>query len=265
MEAILLGRDVELGRIDAALHDARHGRGRLVVLNGTAGTGKSALLAGAAARARDAGVRVLTARGGLLEHDFPFGVVRQLFEDLLVHAEPEERGRWLEGAARPAAAALSLDGGAPAPSSQPSALHALYWLTANVAAQAPLALVVDDAHWADESSLHVVSYLARRLGDLPVTLLVALRPAEPGAANELLDELALTPDATRLTLAPLGPDVIATLVRRQVPAADDAFCAACHAACAGNPFYLDELLHAVGAAEGADADAIRGAAAASLG
>lgn len=267
MAEALLDRDVEMDQLAAAARDARDGRGRLVVLEGSAGAGKSALLAAASAAARDDGLHVLGARGGLLERDFPFGLARQLFEDVLERAPTGERERLLAGAARPAGAAMALDGESPPAANEPSLLHAFYWLTSTVAARSPVVLCVDDAHWGDESSLRVLSYLARRLEDLPVALLVALRPAEPGVPAELLDELTVAPGVARLTLRPLGPDATAALVRRHRPDADDAFCAACHTACAGNPFYLDELLRAVESRDG-DGDgaaAVHGAAAASLG
>ena len=55
--------------------------------------------------------------------------------------------------------------------------HGLYWLTANLSAQRPLALVVDDVHWADIPSLKWLGYLARRLEGMPVVVLVAARRA----------------------------------------------------------------------------------------
>ena len=68
-------------------------------------------------------------------------------------------------------------------------MNAIYWLTAQLAAEGPLVLTVDDAHWADASSLRALDFLARRLIDLPAVLILALRPEEPGARVDLLDEL----------------------------------------------------------------------------
>ena len=75
----MLEREHELAEIDALLNDAVAGSGRLLVVAGEAGIGKSTLLRAAAARA--AGLRVLTASGGALETEFAFGVARQLFGD----------------------------------------------------------------------------------------------------------------------------------------------------------------------------------------
>ena len=70
---ILLERDNELATLEEAVRDAAGGRGRLVVVEGPAGAGKSALLARARQHAADAGLRVLRARGSELEREFAFG------------------------------------------------------------------------------------------------------------------------------------------------------------------------------------------------
>ena len=62
-------------------------------------------------------------------------------------------------------------------------------------------LAVDDLHWADPSSVHALAYLARRIADLPVALVVALRPDEPGAPATLLDALRAEPAAVRIAAA----------------------------------------------------------------
>ena len=67
---------------------AAGGAGRLVTIEGGAGIGKTRLVAEARAAAARAGLTVLTARGGELEQEFAFGVVRQLFEPLLSSATP---------------------------------------------------------------------------------------------------------------------------------------------------------------------------------
>jgi MoxR-like ATPase len=73
----LLERDSELEQLAKLIEAAVAGEGSTVALEGEAGIGKSALLAYALRRARNAGLRVLSARSGELEHDFGYGVVRQ--------------------------------------------------------------------------------------------------------------------------------------------------------------------------------------------
>ena len=63
-------------------------------------------------------------------------------------------------------------------------LHGLYWLVAALAEAAePLLLVIDDAHWADAPSLRFVDFLARRVPELAVLVVVGLRPREPGGGR----------------------------------------------------------------------------------
>jgi hypothetical protein len=106
----LLEREKELAQIGHALDQARAGRGGALMIWGPAGNGKTSLLAAARVRAAGAGVRVLRARGGELERDFGFGVVRQLFEPVLAAASAAERAEWLDGAAGRAARLLGLPG-----------------------------------------------------------------------------------------------------------------------------------------------------------
>src|SRR5262245_54806788 len=95
----LLERTGELARIESVLDQARVGRGGLVVVEGPAGIGKTALLAAARAAAQTAGMRVLRSRGAQLEREFAFGIARQLFEPSLAEASETERADLLQGPA----------------------------------------------------------------------------------------------------------------------------------------------------------------------
>jgi hypothetical protein len=261
----LLERDTELAELDAAVTAARGGAGRLVVVEGAAGSGKSALLAATARRAERADVRALTARGSEIEREFAFGGVRQLFERLLRGAADDERSALLAGAAGPAAWAVMPGTGDDATAAGPEAgfavLHGILWLASNVAERGPVLLVVDDLHWVDPSSARALAYLAQRIGDLPIALVVALRPDEPGAPAEPLDALLAHPEVVRLALATLHEDSVAAIVRASLPGAGGALCAACAEASGGNPFLLGELLRTVARnGRGDPLDAVRRAA-----
>jgi MoxR-like ATPase len=78
--AVLLERDAELRLIEHAVARAADGHGGLVLLEGQAGVGKTALLRAAGSLAEAAGLRVLRGRGSELDRSFGFGVVRQLLE-----------------------------------------------------------------------------------------------------------------------------------------------------------------------------------------
>src|SRR5919197_1487261 len=175
MEGRLLERDAELGRLAALVDDAAAGHGRAAAVLGPAGIGKTSLLDRARDRAAARGLALCAARGGELEHDFPYGVVRQLFELPLRSLGERERAQALDGAAALAAPAIGLAPGGDAGASWTFAIvHGLYWLTANLAQATPLLVLVDDVHWADAGSLRFLAYLARRLEGLPVPS--SLRP-----------------------------------------------------------------------------------------
>src|SRR5262245_57939299 len=106
----LIERGDELARVDAALDHACGGTGSFVVVEGPAGMGKTAMLIGARGLAETRGMRVLRSRGGELEREFAFGVVRQLFEPALAGASVAEREELLDGAPAFAAQALGLPG-----------------------------------------------------------------------------------------------------------------------------------------------------------
>src|SRR5919202_6101811 len=187
----LLEREAHLRDLEAVLARAALGQGGLAVVEGAPGAGKSALVVEACRGADALGLRILRARGGELEREYAFGVVRQLFEPVLGTATPARRKRLLAGTAAPAEWLLSaeLEAGSERASAGFAVLNAIYWLAGNLAAELPLVLVVDDVHWADESSLRALNFLAARVADMPIALLVALRPVEPGAPAELLDQL----------------------------------------------------------------------------
>ena len=241
----LFGREVELTAVAA-------GAGSLVFVEGHAGIGKTSLLEAARARAMADGVRVLWGCGQQLERGFAFGVVRQLFERVVSELPPDDRGRLLAGPAALASVAVgvepSADRGAPAPDSPFPIVHALYWLTTNLAERERLALFVDDAHWADALSLRFLDHLAARLEGLSVAVMVAARPAEPGE-HESVSVLSGLRERARsglVRLGPLGFDAAGALVSErfgEVP--DRGLVAACVQATGGNPFLLGELVDAL--------------------
>jgi DNA-binding CsgD family transcriptional regulator len=237
----LLERASELALVDRLITGARQGAGRVAAVHGSPGIGKTTLLAAVRGRAAAAGMQVLTARGAELEAELALGIVRQLFERLLTRAPEEHRTELLSGPAQMAAPVLLLENAA---SSDPSAtFRGLYWLCANLSETGPVALLIDDAHWADPDSLRWLGYLARRIDALPVLAVLALRGAEPGREPPTLEMFIGDSSVERLALAPLTEAATTRLVKRQLGGrAASTFCRACHQATGGNPFYLGELL-----------------------
>ena len=249
----LLERSAELARIEAALGEARLGRGRFVVIEGPAGIGKTALLAAARAAAAEGEMCVLRSRGTELEREFAFGVVRQLVEPLLAGASENERAELLQSTAGLAANLLGLPGapaadGSLSPSVDPSfaILHGLYWICANVAGSRPVCMVIDDAHWADAPSLRFLSFLLTRLDELRLALIVATRPREAGTDADLLAAVMTDPSAEVVRIPPLTKAAVARLVEAILGGEPDpTFVEACLHATWGTPFLVRELVDAL--------------------
>lgn len=241
-------REDEVAVLRGAISAAASGIGRVVVVDGPAGIGKTTLLRQAANLARDLGLTVARARATSLERDLPYGVIRQLFECFLAGRSLEARRELLAGAAHlavPLFASAPVAGAAPPVPARPFAvLHGLYWLVANLSAENPLVVFVDDLHWADAPSAQFLAYLAHRIEDLPVTVIAAVRSGENSADQEALADLAS--HAVMICPAPLTESAMATMIESGFGRASaPAFTAACHRATGGNPFLVRELVTAM--------------------
>ena len=236
----LVERDSELAAIETFVR-----RGGVMLIEAGAGVGKTSMLEAACAIARREKRIVLRARGSDLERDFAFGIARQLFERRCADATADERDALLAGPARPVATLFQGDDSSSAEQDTGFAvLHGLYWLTVNLADQAPLLLAVDDAHWADEASLRWLAYLAPRLDGPSVSLVAALRPDEPASRSQPL--VAVRAAAATIRPSLLSRQAVAAIVRNTLGSgADDDVCALAYRATGGNPFYLREFLRAL--------------------
>ena len=246
----LLQRSEELAALERQLQQIRAGAGRVFVVQGPAGVGKSSLVRAVVQSASGAGVRVLSACGGPLEQEAGWGVVRQLFGPTAAGPEWEHLG---VGAAALARRVLDPDPFAPTPTGDAAhaASYGLSWLAYGLAERRPTLLVVDDVHWADGPSLRWLAQLSGHLADLRLGVLCAVRSGEPATEPATLADLMAAAPEPPLQPRPLGPDAVETLVTARLPGADPAFVAACHAASGGNPFLLGALVDQV-VAEGVE-------------
>jgi DNA-binding CsgD family transcriptional regulator len=240
---MLLEREDELRELQKALYQAQRERGQFVLIEGAAGLGKTSLLRATLQSAAQLHFTCLRARASELEHDFPYGCVRQLLEQVIARLPPAERERLFEGAAALAAPlfapGVSLQ--AAAADSAYSMLHGLYWLLNNLTSNGPVALWVDDLHWADPESLRFLAYLAPRLDGLPLAVFASARARENVTAP--LAGLFVQPENRVLRLEPLTVEATASLCELRLGSAvEREFAAACHGATGGNPFFLDTLL-----------------------
>ena len=242
---VLRERESELRRLESAVAALAGRRGGLVLVEGPAGIGKTALLGAATTLAAGRGLPVLAARSSRLEQSFGFGVVRQLLEPAL--GDAERRDLLLRGAA---AARGVLDdpvdsGGAEGTF---AVLHALYRLTATLGAEAPLLIAVDDLQWCDSASLRYLVYLGRRLEGLPIAIAATIRTGEEHPEPALIHELVLDPAATTMAPRPLSRHATHALVAERLGDPEAPFVTVCQATTAGNPLLLRQLLRALEAA-----------------
>lgn len=240
---ILLERESDLDELGRIIDGALRGHGRVVLVEGDAGIGKTRLLQAACEIAAGRGFTCLRARAGELEHGFAFGCVRQLLEPTVRRASRPERERLFAGAAalsQPLFAPVDASEVSPADTSF-SMLLGLYWLLDNIADAGPLVLSIDDLQWADPESSRFVQYVAPRIDGLPLVLIASVRTPDKGLAD--VARLAVSPETTVLRPRPLGMAGTARLCRDRLGAdVTDDFAAACWEATGGNPFYLELLL-----------------------
>ncbi len=239
-EAGLVERDVELEVLRRAVDGLTDGRGGVVLVDAPAGLGKTSLLEFAVRRATNAGCLVRRASPGPLERRFPFGVIRALLEAAVRDATRTVRAGLERGAAA-AAAELLEDGVVPRDLETTRFAHGVLWLCDALAAEQPLALIVDDAHWPDRASLEVLSYLAGRIEDLPVLLVLAARGEHPDACTNVLSLLANVRSATLLRPRPLTPTGAVRLIHQLAPESSVGICRRLHGAVGGAPWLLAEL------------------------
>ena len=246
----LVGRERETTRLAGALAEAAQGGGHLVVATGGLGAGKTALLTAARELAAQRGFTVLAARGSYLERELPFGLVSRLF----VCVRPGEDVQRLPRLA--AALGQSDDLAEPGPVTLPE-LHVLHRALARMAADRPVAVVVDDAQWADQPSLQWLSTLPHRIEHLPIFALAGIGAGEVCAGPQTLEEL-LAASTTEIRLDELSFDGARALIENELGRlVDDEFVALCRAEAGGNPLLLLNLLRAYsGQVEGLTAPAL---------
>ena len=250
-EAPLIGRGPERTRLLTALDEVAAERGQLIAVLGEAGIGKSRLVAEVAREAVQRGGRVLVARGYVTEQTLAYGpwmdaLRTVLDDDVCASLEPVWRAELarlfpqLADMAPPRAAG---------PEDHVRLFEAVAQLLERLAATAPLLVVFEDMHWADEMSLRLVSVLSRRIVGRRILIVVTAREEDADDSPVLRDVLRL-PTVTRLPLAPLSREETTVLVRtfggsgRTTPATA-ALANRIWVASAGNPFVIVESLRAL--------------------
>lgn len=233
----LIGRESQLDALGSALDAASAGRGRVVLLSGEAGIGKTALLRRFAELARARRARV--AIGECLESDAgtPLGPFAGVLDSL-------ERQRLLRaGSTRPEAQIGTIDAAA-----RERLRRSFRVLMAGLTKANALVIAIEDLHWADETSLELFLHLARVLRDERVLLIGTYR------GDELPHRHALPPMLAELNRARLSEELVlhrldsaqtAAFLRETFRGGLDpapSFRQSIERRCEGNPFFIEEVL-----------------------
>ncbi len=256
----LVGRDAQLRVVDEALAGTAAGRGRIVLVAGEPGIGKTRLAEEAARRARASGVAVGWGRSDQDAGAPPFWPWTQVLRSLLGDGTPGAPSAGLGSSAVELAPILpELAGGAPlppAPVVDPEAARfrlcqAATAVLGELACGRRLLLVLDDLQWADVASHRLLSHLATTLADAPVVVLVTYRDSDLDAWEplaETLAELARAVPVDRLELAGLEVADVARVMARHVGTdPDDELARLVGDRTGGNPFFVLEVLRLLGA------------------
>jgi DNA-binding SARP family transcriptional activator/tetratricopeptide (TPR) repeat protein len=248
----LIGRVDELERLDGVLRKTRGGIGRIVVVTGEAGIGKTRIAEAAQAAAEALGFRTGWGRceeEGSLHPLWPW---TQALRDVLGRTAADPDTAYDIGGRRDDLAPLfpelsaqaDADGVADADSAAFRLADAAGALLSRLASAAPVLIVFDDLQWADADSLHLLRRLAPTIRSWPVVLLVTVRDTEAGIGPALSATLAALARLDPVRLRPSRLDVHAvTAYLREHHHTDvtDETAKAVHHRTEGNPFYLVEL------------------------
>ena len=259
----IVGREHELAVLDDELAGAESGELHCVLLSAEAGVGKSRLVREFLSRHEE--VTALMARAHPMGDTTAFGLWAEALDGYLRHLPASDVTRCCGGFVEDLAAILrsvaAVRGSLPAaPPPRSALLEGITVVLENLAADAPVVVVLDDIHQADASSLDALSYLAANLGDAPVLVLLAARPgelAEHPLANRVLLPLEQDGVLTRLPLVPLNEEEIRALAASVLQAAPPpALVPWLQARSQGNPLFALGLVRAL-LDEGADLSAPR--------
>jgi DNA-binding NarL/FixJ family response regulator len=233
---VLVGRDGELGSLDAILAEVVTGTGRVALVGGDAGIGKSRLLDAFLARARASGAQTLVGHCVEAEARRPFGP----FIDSLRGVRDVPRLVQTEG-----------DLAVADPDVRYRALRSFAIVLGDLAREEPLVVAIDDLQWADEATMDLFAYLARALHERHVLLVGTYRTDELHRLHPLRGVLAALAQARLadvVILRPLTLDETREMVEATLglkASAPRGLVTALHERCDGNPFFTEEVLRAL--------------------
>lgn len=251
----LVGREKALRRLQRAYAEARAGRGRVFLLSGEAGVGKSRLMQDFALELEDSAL-ILTGVGQPGGQTPPYYPLVQALRPVL---EAERMGFnvqpvWLAEMTRllPELRTLRPDLPPPLPVEPEEARTRLFEALCRTvlelaAGPQPLVLCLDDLHWADGATMDWLTFLAGRLSDNQLLVVGTCRAGEGGGVDDLRGTSLRLGVLSELQLTGLDLDSVLRLVRHIVDSlpGEEALASRLQKATGGNPFFIVEVLRAL--------------------
>jgi DNA-binding CsgD family transcriptional regulator/tetratricopeptide (TPR) repeat protein len=248
--AQFIGRGGQLALFDEVLADATRGHGGVVLVAGEAGVGKTRFIAELTARSRQSGAVVVV--GWCVENGelvLPLAPISDLLRDIVSQVPPSD----VNDVLGPIGAELGRlvpelgSAGRPAPTGTSARLFdGMLGCLSRLGTRQPVVAVVEDVHWADESTRQLLAYLAPRLTGQPVILVMTFRNDELHRRHPLLPFVSSIRRAVRPEQIELLPFTASELVELTEAIthrhADKTAVSALHQRCGGNAFFAEELL-----------------------
>jgi DNA-binding winged helix-turn-helix (wHTH) protein/tetratricopeptide (TPR) repeat protein len=252
----LVGREREMATLRAGLDDATSGRGRLFLISGEPGIGKTRLADELAVLADAKGMRLLVGHCSERDEAVAYLPFVEILENFIARASTPEALRTALGEQGPELARLlprleNILPGLPPPLDLPPAqarrqlFNCYRDFIARVAREQPLLLVLEDLHWSADSTLSLLDHLMQRLSDLPLLLVGTYRDAGlnvTGGLAKTLEDLLRRRLATQVRLKGLPRDEVAAMLKSlSGKSPPDAVVSQIYAETEGNPFFVEEL------------------------
>ena len=247
----LVGRRAELAQVETTLTEAAGGLGRIALLVGEMGVGKTRLAEEILDLARQRDFTVLVGRTGQANSGLAYAPFLAAFGAYLRRLQSVQRDALLDGLAHLARLWPDLGLVAPPPLADPELDRTLLFesvarLLERLTADRPAVVLLDDLHWADAASLALLSYLTHGLEEAPVLILATYRPeglTHSRLLRQLVTDALRSGVATEVSLGGLGGQDVAAMAHGLLGATAPAdLVAMLHDRTAGTPLFVDALV-----------------------
>src|SRR5690349_1303950 len=253
-----VGREAPLLSLLERLDRAAAGEGRVLLLGGDAGVGKSRLVRELKNEANTRQVRIIEGRCSSTESSVPYAPLMDALRFRIAKGEGEEVAKML-GPLRSVLAPLfpqlenASDTGETAERRRDRPFELIFRVLERLASDEPMLLILEDVHWADQTSLELLHHLAHRATSFKMLVVATYRSDELHSGHpvrKLLGSLARDRVGEEMRLQPLTMEEIAQMLRCLLDVEPSPqFTASIYKRSEGNPFFVEELLSVLGPIE----------------